>query len=267
MELARAKPSCLTFHLRSVLDLKASLRLGQHPIVLRYTKVEQNRISLVLADCWVVDSACLLYVIEPTSPNARRVRRSNLMPDSHASALDQYQIGLKLRRLRMGKQLTLSRLAAETGLSIALLSKLESGRMTPTLQTLSKICRVYGVSLSYFFSDSKRHSLSITRKGHLAAIRGSQDSVRQIPLHYDHIGAARFGVNLLEFPPKVLVAASEPGQGLSCLIYVVEGRLDMNIGGDKDVLDAGDCACIDTDMVIVWGSATEKCCQLLFVKL
>ncbi len=188
------------------------------------------------------------------------------MTDSHASALDQYQIGLKLRRLRIGKQLTLSRLATETGLSTSLLSKLESERMIPTLQTLSKICRVYGVTLSYFFAEPKRHSLSITRKGHLASVRRSPESVRQIPLHYDHIGSIRCGANFVEFPPKVLVAASEPGQGLSCLVYVVEGRLALNIGGDRDALDAGDCACIDTDMVVVWGSATQMPCQMLLVK-
>jgi len=189
------------------------------------------------------------------------------MPDSHASALDQYQIGLTLRRLRSGKQLTLSRLAAETGLSTALLSKLESERMIPTLHTLSKICRVYGVSLSHFFSDPKRHSLSITRKGHLVAIRGSHEKVRQIPLHYDQIGSNRCGASLFEFPPKIRVSASEPGQGLSCVIYVVEGRLDLNIGGDKDLLDAGDCACIDTDNVVMWGSATHMPCQILLVKV
>jgi len=194
------------------------------------------------------------------------MRRSNLMPASHASALDQYQIGLKLRRLRIGKRLTLSRLGSETGLSTALLSKLESDKMIPTLQTLSKICRVYGVSLSYFFSYPKRHNVSITRKGQLAASCESRESVRQIPLHYDQIGLAQYGASWLEFAPKVLVAASEPGQGSSCLVYVIEGRLALNIGGDQDVLDAGDCACIDADVVVVWGSATQVPCQVLLVK-
>jgi transcriptional regulator with XRE-family HTH domain len=206
-------------------------------------------------------------VICLTSPCAKKMRRFDLMPDSHASSLDQYQIGLKLRRLRIGKQLTLSRLAAETALSTALLSKLESNLMIPTLRTLAAICRVYGVSLNYFFSDSQRHSLSITRKGHLAAIRGSHETVRQIPLHYDHIGSAKYIASFLEFPPKALVSASEPGQALSCLVYVIEGRLALNIGADKDVLEAGDCACIDTDMVIAWGSATQKVCQVLLVKV
>ena len=51
-------------------------------------------------------------------------------------SLEPYCIGMKLRSLRTQKRLTLSRLAAETGLSTALLSKLETDRMIPTLPTL-----------------------------------------------------------------------------------------------------------------------------------
>lgn len=173
---------------------------------------------------------------------------------------------MKLRILRAGKQLTLSRLASETKLSTALLSKLETNRMIPTLQTLSKICSVYGVTLSYFFSDPVRHAVAITRKGHFAAIRGSHEGLRRVPLHYDHIGPARCGASILEFPPDSLLPASEPGQGLACLIYVVEGILILDIGGERDMLNAGDCACIDTDMIVVWGSATQRPCQALLMR-
>ena len=68
-------------------------------------------------------------------------------------SLEPYCIGMKLRSLRTKKRLTLSRLAAETGLSTALLSKLETDRMVPTLPTLATISRVYGVGISYFFSE------------------------------------------------------------------------------------------------------------------
>jgi len=67
-------------------------------------------------------------------------------------ALESYCIGLKLRTLRTQKRLTLARLAAETGLSTALLSKLETDRMIPTLPTLATISRVYGVGMTHFFS-------------------------------------------------------------------------------------------------------------------
>jgi len=70
-------------------------------------------------------------------------------------ALEPYCIGLKLRALRTQKRLTLSRLAAETGFSTALLSKLETDRMIPTLPTLATICRVYGVGMSHFLVNPR----------------------------------------------------------------------------------------------------------------
>ena len=95
-------------------------------------------------------------------------------------ALEPYSIGMKLRTLRTQKHLTLSRLALETGLSTALLSKLETDRMIPTLPTLANICRVYGVGLSYFFADAARHTLAITRKAHLIGNGRSQEVVKRV---------------------------------------------------------------------------------------
>lgn len=69
--------------------------------------------------------------------------------------LADYAIGLKLRALRTGRNTTLAQLAAETGLSTGLLSKLETDRMIPTLQTLERISRAYGIDLGYFFASRK----------------------------------------------------------------------------------------------------------------
>src|ERR1039457_6120136 len=98
-------------------------------------------------------------------------------------SLEPYCIGAKLRLLRTQKRLTLSRLAAETGLSTALLSKLETDRMIPTLPTLATISRVYGVGMSYFFAEPARHTLSITRKAHLQSNGRGLDSVKFTPLN------------------------------------------------------------------------------------
>src|SRR3954454_7114830 len=98
-------------------------------------------------------------------------------------SLEPYCIGMKLRALRTQKRLTLSRLAAETGLSTALLSKLETDRMIPTLPTLATICRGYGVGMSHFFFEPDRHVLSITRKAHLEGSGRGAEPVLTIPLN------------------------------------------------------------------------------------
>src|SRR5438270_13814098 len=78
--------------------------------------------------------------------------------------LSRYSIGQKLRRLRLRKSMGLSELSKHTGLSPALLSKLERDLMHPTLPTLFRIAIVFSVGLEYFFNPESTPVLEIVRK-------------------------------------------------------------------------------------------------------
>jgi transcriptional regulator with XRE-family HTH domain len=179
-------------------------------------------------------------------------------------SLEPYCIGLKLRSLRTSKRLTLSRLAAETGLSTALLSKLETDRMIPTLPTLAIIARVYGVSMSYFFSDAARHAISITRKAHLQNSRRPGDSVYVTPLNAEGKGF-RLVAQIVEFPPGGSSVAINAFHETGAVIYVLEGKLRLDSGGMHDVLDAGDCACMESEVPLAWSAADKRRCRVLAV--
>jgi transcriptional regulator with XRE-family HTH domain len=178
-------------------------------------------------------------------------------------SLEPYCIGLKLRSLRTRKRLTLSRLAAETGLSTALLSKLETDRMIPTLPTLATICRVYGVGLSHFFTEPARHTLSITRKAHLQASARGPESVRITPLN-DGEGA-RLQAQMIELPPGGSSIAMNGTRQANGLVYVLEGKLRLDAGGMHEVLEAGDCVCMESEMPLAWSAADKRRCRLLAV--
>jgi transcriptional regulator with XRE-family HTH domain len=179
-------------------------------------------------------------------------------------ALEPYSIGMKLRTLRTQKHLTLSRLAAETSLSTALLSKLETDRMIPTLPTLANICRVYGVGLSYFFSDAAKHSLAITRKAHLHGNGRGQDGVKQVLLHALNTNA-RLVARMIEYPAGGTGSMSEAGQPACSVVYVLEGQLLLDSGGMHEVLETGDCAYVDSDMAIAWSAGGSDRCRALVV--
>ena len=88
--------------------------------------------------------------------------------------LDHYHIGDKLKHLRLRRKMGLVELSRHTGLSPALLSKLEHGKLYPTLPTLSRIALVFSVGLDYFFGDEKeKHTYAVTRKKGPAAFSGS----------------------------------------------------------------------------------------------
>ena len=77
-----------------------------------------------------------------------------------------YAIGDKLRSLRLSKKMGLVELGRHTGLSAALLSKIERGRLFPTLPTLLRVALVFGVGLEFFIAnDSKRNAVAIVRRG------------------------------------------------------------------------------------------------------
>jgi transcriptional regulator with XRE-family HTH domain len=179
-------------------------------------------------------------------------------------SLEPYCIGMKLRVLRTQKRLTLSRLAAETGLSTALLSKLETDRMIPTLPTLATICRVYGVGLSFFFAEPARHTLSITRKAHLQGTGRSPEAVSFTPLN-SAAEASRLVAQTIEFPPGGASLATEGGRSSSSLVYVLEGRLQLDAGGTREVLETGDCAYMESEMALVWSAAEKHRCRILAV--
>jgi transcriptional regulator with XRE-family HTH domain len=181
-------------------------------------------------------------------------------------SLEPYCIGMKLRALRTQKRLTLSRLAAETGLSTALLSKLETDRMIPTLPTLATICRVYGVGMSHFFSEPDNHVISITRKAHLQAGGRGVDAIKSVPL-----SSPRSSSGILAEMVEVPTASSDAlvdvySRDICGLVYVIDGRLQLDAGGLHEVLETGDCVFIETRMPLVWSSAGKQPCRVIVVR-
>src|SRR5688572_24092772 len=69
--------------------------------------------------------------------------------------LKSYAIGPKIRTIRLKKKMGLVELGRHSGLSPAMLSKIERGQLFPTLPTLLRIALVFSVGLDYFFAGSR----------------------------------------------------------------------------------------------------------------
>jgi len=185
-------------------------------------------------------------------------------PLKRPSALAVYSVGQKLRTLRVEKGLTLSRLGRETHLSTALLSKLETELMVPTLQTLLKIAQVYGVDLAYFFSAPTQHSLAITRHAHIADDRRTPHAAIELPLHRSGV-ASRLVAKIMEIPAGVSWSIGHPDTRTELTGYVIDGTLHLTTAGSQEVLNPGDCIVLDTDTASLWTAPPETQCRVLVV--
>jgi transcriptional regulator with XRE-family HTH domain len=187
----------------------------------------------------------------PSDQTPRRKTRSRgTDPVAVEDSLRPYAIADKLRTLRLRRSMGLAQLAEHTGLSIAMLSRLENGRLIPTLPTLTRIALVFSVGLDYFFSDArKRHVVAVVRRGERRSFPSDPKSP-EVAWHFESLD---FRVNerkldgyLAHFHslPKESVAPHyHPGVEL---LYLIEGTLEMVVGVDTFELSPGDSIYFDS---------------------
>jgi len=180
-------------------------------------------------------------------------------------SLRQYSIGPKLRALRTSKRLTLSRLAAQSGLSTALLSKLETEFMIPTLPTLAIICKVYGVGLSHFFCEPEHHRVSVTRKAHLTGKFTHSEPAKFVPLNV--LGPnSRLSSELVEIAPEAALNLGRPNRETYAVVFVLDGRLQVRSGAMSEILDTGDSVHVESSLEMFWNNPGKRPCRVLIVR-
>ena len=88
-----------------------------------------------------------------------------MLSETLSEGLAAYGIGEKVRALRLKKKMGLVELGQHTGLSPAMLSKIERGRLFPTLPTLLRVALVFSVGLEWFFrTDPERSRVAVVRR-------------------------------------------------------------------------------------------------------
>jgi transcriptional regulator with XRE-family HTH domain len=60
-------------------------------------------------------------------------------------------IGREIKAVRNHRQMTLADLAAASGVSLSMLSKIENGAISPSLKTLDRLSQALGVAMSALF--------------------------------------------------------------------------------------------------------------------
>jgi transcriptional regulator with XRE-family HTH domain len=197
-----------------------------------------------------------LFVKETTEQTIQRV-------------LSAYEIGQKLRQLRLKKKIALVDLGKHTGLSASMLSQLETGRMIPTLPTLARIAMVFDVGLDYFFDDSRRgKTFSIVRKEDRIRFPERPDS--PIPSYYFEclaFSAQEKGLQayLAEFPPREPHDCRAHMHEGAEFLYITRGELHIQFQGEVYSLAEGDSAWFDSSEPHSYRSSNPEGAQALVI--
>src|SRR3954447_26490964 len=158
--------------------------------------------------------------------------------------ISNYDIGAKLRHLRLRKKIALVDLGKHTGLSASMLSQLENGKLIPTLPTLARIATVFDVGLEYFFGEKRqKKNFSVIRA--LDRIRFPEAPENPLPLYYFEVLAygttdKMISAYLADFPVTPAAGVREHQHEGSEFVHVLSGTLAINYQSNEHILEAGD---------------------------
>jgi transcriptional regulator with XRE-family HTH domain len=186
----------------------------------------------------------------------RDVRDPNTATDTDRT-LD--AVGPRLKALRQRREVTLTDLARQTGISASTLSRLEAGLRRPTLEQLLPLARVYGVTLDQLVDAPETGDPRI----HLRPVAGPHGMV-VVPLTRRPGGIQAYKQVIQ--PPSAEAAERAPvlatHEGHEWL-YVLNGRLRLLLGDRDLVLEPGEVAEFGTLTPHWFGPATDQPVEFL----
>jgi len=157
------------------------------------------------------------------------------------------QLGERVRVLRRERGWTLELLAERSGVSRAMISKLERGEKNPTLVVAARVAEGLGVSLSQLVGIEARREIVVVPKERRMVMRDPETGFERQLLSPSFGGELEFIRNVVpegstsgEFPPH--------RRGVEEYVVVEKGRLRTILGSEEHVLEEGDAAYFEADV-------------------
>jgi len=173
-------------------------------------------------------------------------------------------VGENLRRLRIKRGLSLQRLARASGVSRAMLSQVELGRSSPTVNVVWKISQALAIGVSALLTDARESQLTVLRASAAKRLTSHDGAFSSRALRpFD----ANEGVEFYEFrlAPGSTERAEPYPPGTKGNLVVADGKLRLAIGAKAHRLETGDAIVFDADVAHAYANEGVEALRLYVV--
>ena len=181
------------------------------------------------------------------------------------AAVSSGRLGGRVRELRRGGGLTLEDLAELSGVSRAMISKLERGEKNPTLVVAAKLAEGLGVTLSRLAGTEERREVSVVPRERRMVMRDPETGFERQLLSPNFVGRG------VEFIRNEIPEGSTSGEfpphrrGVEEHIVVERGSLRAILGGEEYLLREGDALYFEADVTHRFDNAGDEECTYYLV--
>ena len=208
-------------------------------------RLRHQRIDIALSN--IVENRLLL---DPMVPDQNRI--------------DQ-QIALHIKERRRALGLSLADLAHRSGVSRAMISKVERGSTSPTASLLGRLCNGLGVTLSTLIADAEQSESPLSRARDQTKWRDPATGLVRTMISPGWRDAT-VEIVRIDLPPGASVSY-DPQRYLHYEQYVlpIKGELCLSVGGKEYRLMPWDCSLMQTNVPLRFQNPGRAECRYLVI--
>jgi transcriptional regulator with XRE-family HTH domain len=151
------------------------------------------------------------------------------------------EIERRLAELRRERGWSLEELAERSGISRATLSRVERSELSPTAAMLTKLCSLYGWTLSRLIADAEGNAPSLVRARDQVRWKDPESGYLRRSVSPPGAGLKGEMVEVRLRPGMAVSFETSPIPGLEHHLWMLEGTLDLEVEGARFRVRAGDC--------------------------
>ncbi|WP_028002233.1 helix-turn-helix domain-containing protein [Sinorhizobium arboris] len=168
-------------------------------------------------------------------------------------------IGVRVRELRAAQDLTLDDLATRSGVSRAMISRIERGEASPTAQLLAKLCSALGTTLSALFASETSDASPLVRREEQRMWRDPESGYVRRSVSPEGLGSP-VDIVEVEFPPRARVVFEQQpmDRGITQHLWLFSGRLELTMESGRRLLEPGDCLFMGLEQAHIFHNPYEE---------
>ena len=177
-----------------------------------------------------------------------RVRNDSRMPVERTAKT----IGARLRMLRKSQKVTLVELAKSSGVDAATISRIETGRMTGTLECHIRLATALGVKITELYAGIEeartKDAVTLQAAGRRGEVYVHETGKSSITMLTKDILRKKLMPVLVTIEPGGSTHKEEARVGTEKFLYVLEGTLEAKIGETTHALKRGSSLYLDASI-------------------
>ena len=174
-------------------------------------------------------------------------------------------VGKKLKSIRLKQGLTIQELAARSGVSSNMISRVERGLTIPSVQILMKLADVFAKSINYFVEEvTTTHEVVFSSPG-------LRDTTVYDDEHNMHTASFTSGLRDPQFMSFLCTIPTGGSSGRQQmyhpgdeLIILIEGQLQVTIAGETYLLEPGDSLSFKSHMPHRWDNVGSGAARVIW---